>query len=207
MKNSFDDLAWCEVYLTQGKVAIVDAKDFPRVARYRWTAAKNRNKWYAQRSVPKPGGGQKTEKMHSFILGTKERIDHWDGDGLNNRRRNLRPCTNSQNHANRDKQVGKYTSKYKGVTRDHNSWKAQIMVEGKLIYLGSFQKELDAARAYNEFEKRLLTMTSEELLRTEREKAVREAWGKLFESQYLPGEASSAMDDIIKSMFPPPNAQ
>ncbi len=80
--------------------------------------------------------------------------DHHNHNKLDNRKTNLRNCTNSQNLGNQIKRAG-LSSKYKGVTwhAHHNKWMAKlaITVEGKKKskYLGYFLTESEAARAYN----------------------------------------------------------
>lgn len=81
-------------------------------------------------------------------------IDHKNGNGLDNRRSNLRFCTNAQNQHNQRKwgsRSGKpLSSRYKGVSwhrRGH--WRAKIQAQGKRRYLGQFQSEEAAARAYD----------------------------------------------------------
>jgi hypothetical protein len=80
--------------------------------------------------------------------------DHINGDGLDNRRQNLRSCTHAQNFWNAQKQRQTCTSPYKGVTRRRNArlapWQAAIRIDGKSHYLGSFPSEWEAAMAYNQ---------------------------------------------------------
>jgi hypothetical protein len=104
------------------------------------------------------------ERMHRVILEDMlerplkecEFVDHVNGNGLDNRRGNLRLATKSQNAQNRRK-VNGTTSQYKGTTWDKhsNKWKAQIRHNGKLIHLGLFDTEADAHRAYCEKAKEL----------------------------------------------------
>lgn len=82
-------------------------------------------------------------------------IDHIDLDKDNNSPDNLREATNGQNMYNSNKQSkyrnSKCSSIYKGVSwhsRDHK-WQANIRVDKKLLYLGSFKDEKEAARAYD----------------------------------------------------------
>jgi len=85
-----------------------------------------------------------------------KRIDHIDGNGLNNKIENLRECTQSQNIAN--SKIGKAnTSGFKGVTyrKDTNKWQAAIMLNGKHISLGSYEEKEDAAKAYDNSAKKL----------------------------------------------------
>src|SRR5258708_35597621 len=83
--------------LTQGKFAVVDAQDAALLAGYRWTAIPSNNTWYA-----KTHAGGKTIYMHRLILfgeaqsADPRKVDHRNGNGLDNRRENLRPVKHSQ---------------------------------------------------------------------------------------------------------------
>jgi hypothetical protein len=94
--------------------------------------------------------GLETRLLHRIILDAPKGtdVDHINGNGLDNRRCNLRLATRSQNHANRFKKPGT-TSRFKGVRFERNRWHAQIRVQYKKTYLGSFRDEIDAALAYN----------------------------------------------------------
>jgi len=137
-----------EIRLTQGKTALVDDEDFEEVNQYKWYAQLIEKNWYAIRNLP--GAKGKKIYMHRSIKPGLLRIDHKDGDGLNNQKNNLRPSTNGQNIANSRKRRG-CSSRYKGVTwHKHNkTWKAQISVSTKMIHLGSFDSEILAAQAYD----------------------------------------------------------
>ena len=76
-------------------------------------------------------------------------VDHINRDGLDNRRHNLRFCTNAQN--NHCAPYGKGTSKYKGVSWQKKSkrWIVSIKHNGKVLSLGRFNGEDEAALAYN----------------------------------------------------------
>jgi hypothetical protein len=76
-----------------------------------------------------------------------DRIDHIDGNGLNNRLDNLRPCTRSENAANMKKPCTN-TSGVKGVSWCGGKWKAQICLNQKVLCIGSFDLLEDAALAY-----------------------------------------------------------
>lgn len=133
--------------LTQGKVALVDDEDFEHVNQFKWCAQKRVFKsgitFYAMRR----GGA---ESMHRFLMPSHPRIDHKDGDGLNNQRSNLRPATRSENAANQRKHVD-CSSKFKGVHWDKRTgkWRSQTKLHGRRIHLGRFVNELDAAIAYD----------------------------------------------------------
>lgn len=95
-----------------------------------------------------PEGKQTTVRMHNVILGLK-RVDHADGDGLNNQRLNLRPFFKGQNAMNKRKPRKYATSIYKGVSKHKKKWKATIQAEGRSIYLGTFDTEIEAAVVYD----------------------------------------------------------
>ena len=85
--------------------------------------------------------------MHQFITGFIE-TDHRNGNGLDNRRRNLRSATRAQNRHN-SKRRKDNTSGFKGVSHDVNKgWKAYLYLDSKQYYLGSYETPEEAATAY-----------------------------------------------------------
>lgn len=99
--------------------------------------------------------GQMSVLMHRLIAGAgpKQQVDHWDRDGLNNQRLNLRLATSQQNQANQRRNMrAERTSKYKGVywDKDRNRWAATIHANYKTRALGRYLTEEEAARAYDE---------------------------------------------------------
>ena len=90
--------------------------------------------------------------MHRVIMDAPKgmHVDHINGNGLDNRRENLRLCTNSQNHMNR-KTHRDSSSKYKGVSwnKRNSKWQAYIGSGIKRKNLGYFASESDAAKAYD----------------------------------------------------------
>jgi hypothetical protein len=91
--------------------------------------------------------------LHQVLMGFPGcQVDHINHDTLDNRRSaNLRLATASQNQGNRKLQVG-CASQYKGVCwhKNHNKWMSRITINKKVIYLGYFQDEIEAAKAYDE---------------------------------------------------------
>jgi hypothetical protein len=143
-----------EIQLTQGKVTLVDDEDFEMLNSFNWYAHKHRSTFYARRN-DHSNGRHKNVKMHRLILGITDPniiIDHRDTNGLNNQRSNLRVCSNSQNQANRPKRKHS-VSVYKGVTtgqtKRKETWRAQIKKGDKVIGLGSFNTQEEAAKAYD----------------------------------------------------------
>jgi len=95
--------------LTQGKFAIVDDADFEWLSQWKWRARKDYNTWYAIRRVVR-GSCRTTTSIHRQIMEAKpgSQVDHRNRDGLDNRRCNLRFCTNAQNAMNQRKTRGHY---------------------------------------------------------------------------------------------------
>jgi hypothetical protein len=123
----------------------IDTADYDRVKPHRWHVQTSGHTFYAQASVT-------GILFHRIICSSDEQVDHKDGNGLNNRRKNLRPATHTENVRNIGKPKHGTTSRYKGVSwdRDKNQmWRAQIRVNRKTIYLGRHTNEIDAARAYD----------------------------------------------------------
>lgn len=135
------------IKLTQGKTAVVDDTDFELVNQYKWHYNSH---GYAYRYA---GGGRehtKRQSMHELVYGRiDDLIDHKDGDGLNNRRSNLRPADKSLNAAN-SKIRSDNTSGYRGVyVNKQGTYYVQIQVRGKVFNIGTFKFIKEAARAYN----------------------------------------------------------
>jgi hypothetical protein len=130
----------------------IGVADWERVQSHRWYAKKGRNTFYAVTNMRKPNGKRTTLRMHRLLLPDAVEVDHRAGDGLNNRRTNLRPATSSQNRANSRKRSDGVTSHYRGVsrTKDRKQFRANIKVNRRTHHLGCFTNEEDAARAYDE---------------------------------------------------------
>lgn len=93
---------------------LVDDEDYEYLAKFKWAVSKWKGRTYALKNNTKSEGGG-TIKVHRLLLGDKyDRIDHEDGNGLNNQRSNLRGCTQSQNLMN--KKASRHNkSGFKGV--------------------------------------------------------------------------------------------
>ncbi len=147
--------AFRRIPLSQGGYAIVDPDDYDRLSQYNWCMAAYNGSFYAMRTMRNAGPGQKNAsiRMHREILKVPEGmcVDHINHNGLDNRKANLRPATRAQNARNRQKQRGSFHSKYKGVTRytQPKQWGAKIMVDGESKFLGCFDDEIEAAKAYD----------------------------------------------------------
>jgi hypothetical protein len=141
-----------EIPLTQSKTALVDAQDAPKVLRHTWCVQKDGRQFYAVTGFRGNDGTMRLMRLHRFILNPppKTGVDHIDGDGLNNQRRNLRLATHSQNqHNSRVRSDNK--SGFKGVhwSKHARKWHVQIMVDGRTKFLGLFENKKEAGVAYD----------------------------------------------------------
>ena len=135
---------WSYVDLTNGGFALVDDDDLDLLDGVSWRHVREGLSIYAI-------AGRRL-RMHRLILDAPDgvMVDHRNGNGLDNRRSNLRLCTNSQNQANRQKRSSG-SAPYRGVTwhKQAGKWQAAVKVGGKNLYLGLFHSAEAAGRAYD----------------------------------------------------------
>ncbi len=132
-----------EIQLSRGAIALVDDIDYEAVvAAGPWHALPSGQTSYAGHARTANG----TVRMHNLITGWPY-VDHINGDGLDNRRSNLRAASHALNMANQRPSKSN-TSGFKGVTRKRN-WVAQIRVGGHQRHIGTFHTAEEAARAYD----------------------------------------------------------
>jgi len=132
------------IALSNGGFAIVDADDVDIVAGRRWYSVESRGTRYAKTG--------KNSRMHRMILGVSDPtivVDHINGDGLDNRRSNLRQVDVTANVQNR--QRSKSGGRCPGVYREGSKWRAQVTVNYTKHNLGFFELEDDAIKAVNSF--------------------------------------------------------
>ena len=138
------------ITLTQGHVAIVDVSDLGIVEKYHWSARVSRNTVYGQRADWSTGKA-KLIRLHRDIMKAPVgvQVDHISGDGLDNRRANLRLATNAEN--TRNMRLGSdNTSGFKGVSfrKDTQRWRAYIVLDGVHHTLGCYDTRGEAHEAY-----------------------------------------------------------
>jgi hypothetical protein len=143
-----------EIPLDKGFVALVDDEDYDRLMKYHWRlAVHNLGHRYAIRTTGHSNETQTDRKMERNIIQVPDDsfpcrlcIDHINGNGLDNRRCNLRVATYAQNIANSPPRKGR---KYKGVYFKGKSYYASISFNRIVIRIGKFKTEEEAARAYD----------------------------------------------------------
>jgi hypothetical protein len=134
--------------LTQGRIAIVDGIDFESLSRYKWCLQSNPQKTsccYAKSVID-----GRLVTMHRFLLGCHGIVDHINGDGLDNRRCNLRSATVEQNACNRGPIR---TREFKGVywCGPKKKWRARVKLSGRSYHLGYFESREEAYQSYCQF--------------------------------------------------------
>jgi hypothetical protein len=141
------------IYLGESEWTILDQEDYYRLGHLKWCITANKYTFYAVRFAKTGHRKIKPVKLHREIMGAPagRLVDHKNGNGLDNRRDNLRLATYSQNACNRRRDKSKTSSRFVGVSfkKRDNNWAARINYKGKTISLGRFGSELDAAKAYD----------------------------------------------------------
>lgn len=133
--------------LTRGQFALVDDADYRLVARHKWHVTRG---GYAARTFL-VNGKRRYVYMHRLIAraGTRDIVDHRDGDPLNNTRSNLRLVTGHQNAWNCRERANE--TGYRGVSfnRRKGKYYARIQVHGRRRFLGYYDTPEAAAEAYD----------------------------------------------------------
>jgi hypothetical protein len=142
-----------KIYLGEGEYTIVEPADYYTYGKYKWILLGTGRNVYAVREMKI--GPKRTKRMylHREIMKPPKGkvVDHRNSGGLDNRRANLRLATHAENMQNRGKMRKKTTSRFIGVHLEKKSGIpiVEISHQGKLIYIGRFKNEIEAAKAYD----------------------------------------------------------
>lgn len=147
--------------LIDGKTVFIDDEDAIYLGNRTWRITKTRLPYLSATTSDYIGvinGKRKTHKRYIFFhrLATKcisgMCVDHINGNTLDNRKCNLRVCTNKQNHMNTSIPIHN-TSGYKGVSYDkeRNNWQAYISINNKKVFIGRYKTPKEAHDAYCEY--------------------------------------------------------
>lgn len=133
----------------------MDYDDFPTYQQFSWHvwgSARHNSLYFVAYDKKK----DRHYRFHRIVMQAPagKVVDHINGNALDNRRCNLRVCSQGENNKNAKKRRNARTSKFKGVSYRTKCyagkpWVAQIQVNKKKIYLGNFSTETEAAIAYN----------------------------------------------------------
>jgi hypothetical protein len=141
-----------KISLGDGVFTIVEPADYYQLGHFKWFVSGNDTKFYAARNKIIGPGRTRKVYLHREMMNPPDNllVDHKYGDSLDNRRSNLRLATNSQNNTNKPKKANT-SSRFTGVIfiKQRKRWRANIKYHRKTIFLGSFDDEIEAARAYD----------------------------------------------------------
>jgi hypothetical protein len=141
-----------KIYLGEGEFTIVEPPDYYVYGKYKYILSIDGDNLYAILAMKIGPKKTKIVSLHREIMNAPKGIlvDHQNGNGLDNRRVNLRLATYSQNNINRPKKANT-SSKYRGVCFEKScqEWGAFMRINGRQTRLGRFKNEIDAAKAYD----------------------------------------------------------
>ena len=144
-----------ELLTSNSHVVLLDDIDYENVSRWRWSAVRKHDVWYAIRNIY-VGGGREHRKvrrvyMHRLLIDAPKgmQVDHKNGNGLDNRRDNLRATTHQINQRNRAGPQSNSKSGVNGVYwhKQRGKWAAMMRISGKNIPLGLYASIEQAAAA------------------------------------------------------------
>ncbi|MGA2173232.1 MAG: AP2 domain-containing protein [Sedimentisphaerales bacterium] len=146
------------IYLGEGEWTIVEQEDYYRLGNLKWCISGNGSKFYVARNVKAGPGKTRVVLLHREIMNAPRGIvvDHQNRNTLDNRKANLRLVTQSQNQYYKVKTKSKTTSRFIGVYFEKRTgrWAAKIKYRGNGKWLGRFDNEIAAAKAYDEAAKK-----------------------------------------------------
>jgi len=146
-------------HVVEADLTLLEADGVEFISIGRWYALSSKNTFYMVAHARRADGSRTKVEAHRLIMGLchgdRREVDHRDGDGLNNRRSNLRVTDSAGNQHNQrgkhPRHAGKTpTSRYPGVcwNKARGKWQSGICLAGREIHLGRYDVEEDAATAY-----------------------------------------------------------
>jgi hypothetical protein len=138
------------IELTRGYWTMVDEDNYEELTQWSWCVKISTHRNIYARRAYKINGHYKDVHMHQQIMKTNQMVDHVNGNGLDNRKQNLRLASQQQNSANMRKHHNKKSSQYKGVFRSRSGgWYAQVYCKGIRYNSSCVKTEVAAARDYD----------------------------------------------------------
>lgn len=143
-----------KIILNENEI-LINRKYLPLFSNFSWYVETGKGQTNYLRANVKYNGKKRTIFFHQLILGIYDdlEIDHFNGNGLDNRIENLRIVTHQENQNNQRKRKTKTSSKYIGVhfCKTQNKWVAMSTYKNKTKNIGRFENEVEAAIAYNNY--------------------------------------------------------
>jgi len=140
--------------------ALVDDEDYEKLKEFNWLPTYRSGNWYVY-SCHRHGETQNDKRkkrvtyfLHRLILNCPKGsiVDHINGNGLDNRKENLRICTTAQNNYKSKSNIKGKTCLYRGVShssKHKKPFQAGISINNNRKYLGHYNKSDSAACAYD----------------------------------------------------------
>jgi hypothetical protein len=135
--------------LPSGETVLIDDADLEIVSRYKWYIQRRPDGHLYVQANCRREGVRGVAVLHRVVLNPPNGVpvDHINGNGLDNRRCNLRLCDARLNGANHKRKCRSRTGFWGVSKRPSGNYHAQITRGGKTIHLGAFSTPEDAARA------------------------------------------------------------
>jgi len=146
-----DEVDWSSMEVdVKGYIVLIDDEDLEKFSKYKWRINNGRGPYV----VCSIWINLKTTKMllHRYLIDAPvgKKVDHINHNTLDNRKCNLRICSSAENSQNNTKNNKiKTSSKYKGVSKRNDHWRASIKSNNIYHFLGCYGTEEEAAHAYN----------------------------------------------------------
>ena len=171
MKNHYEIFGdTTKIFVNRGGIVVsilIDTSDFELIRRFTWCLmyTNTGREPYALSSISKPGGGRTSVLMHRIITNAPKNklVDHINHNGRDNRRKNLRLVSQSENQQNRAALQTNNSSGFRGVyfNKKRNAWVANATFNKKTIYLGAFPDKISAAIVASDFRKDKMPFSDE----------------------------------------------
>ena len=132
---------------------LIDTEDWEKVSQHKWHVYRSDRSDDTMYAATSQLSSPRMLLLHRLVLnaGRGTIVDHKNHNGLDNRKSNLRICTQQENCRNQRRRKNN-TSGYKGVAsvgRGSSKWRAYITEGNKQVRLGNFTTKEEAARAYD----------------------------------------------------------